>query len=135
MQAMLEVSGENLSFTAGLAVSAGVLFLVLKSFSSKPNARAANPFEKDTRDGDSTTYEFDEEKRNAVLKNGYTEKKLEKTGEDFDAIIIGSGMGGLTTAALMARAGKKVLVLEAHDQCGGCCHSFSEKGYEFDTGK
>ena len=34
----------------------------------------------------------------------------------------------------MAKAGKKVLVLEQHDQAGGCCHSFVDKGYEFDTG-
>lgn len=37
-------------------------------------------------------------------------------------------------AALLSRAGKRVLVLEQHDQIGGCCHSFHEKGFEFDTG-
>ena len=34
----------------------------------------------------------------------------------------------------MARAGKKVLVLEQHDQAGGGTHTFTEKGYEFDPG-
>ena len=37
-------------------------------------------------------------------------------------------------AAVLAKTGKKVLVLEQHDQAGGCCHTFVEKGYEFDVG-
>ena len=47
-----------------------------------------------------------------------------------DAIIIGSGIGGMTTGAIMAKAGRRVLVLEQHDQAGGCCHSFLDKGLE-----
>ena len=50
-------------------------------------------------------------------------------------IVIGSGISGMTTSALLAKAGKRVLVLEQHDQAGGCCHSFVEKGFEFDSGK
>ena len=38
------------------------------------------------------------------------------------------------SGALMAKAGKKVLILEQHDQAGGCCHTFIDKGYEFDVG-
>ena len=60
--------------------------------------------------------------------------KQEKIPENLDAIIIGSGIGGLSTAVLLGRAGQKVLVLEQHDQAGGCCHTFVDKGYEFDTG-
>ncbi|MBK6908895.1 MAG: FAD-dependent oxidoreductase [Rhodocyclaceae bacterium] len=52
----------------------------------------------------------------------------------YDAIVIGSGLGGLTTAALMANAGKKVLVLERHYTAGGFTHSFKRKGYEWDVG-
>ena len=29
----------------------------------------------------------------------------------------------------------KILVLEQHDQAGDCCHTYSEKGFEFDVGK
>ena len=34
----------------------------------------------------------------------------------------------------MSKVGKKVLMLEQHDQAGGCCHTFIDKGYEFDVG-
>jgi all-trans-retinol 13,14-reductase len=34
----------------------------------------------------------------------------------------------------LAKAGKRVLVLEQHDQAGGALHTFHEHGYEFDTG-
>jgi all-trans-retinol 13,14-reductase len=59
---------------------------------------------------------------------------MKKVPENLDVIVIGSGMGGLTVANLLARQGKKVLVLEQHDKLGGCTHSFEEKGYEFDSG-
>ncbi|KAG0715457.1 putative all-trans-retinol 13,14-reductase [Chionoecetes opilio] len=74
---------------------------------------------------------LDQKKRDAVLKQGFSEDKVPK---DLDAIVIGSGIGGLSSAAILAKAGKKVLVLEQHDQAGGCCHTFIEKGYEFDVG-
>ena len=51
-----------------------------------------------------------------------------------DVIIIGGGVGGLVTGSILARAGKKVLILEQHDQAGGGTHSFVERGYEFDPG-
>lgn len=56
--------------------------------------------------------------------------------ETWDAIIIGSGMGGLTAAALLTKfTRKKVLVLERHTKIGGCTHSFSRrKDYDFDVG-
>lgn len=52
----------------------------------------------------------------------------------YDAIVIGSGLGGLTTAALMARAGRRVLVLERHYTAGGFTHSYRRRGFEWDVG-
>ena len=56
--------------------------------------------------------------------------------EPFDTIVIGSGIGGLATAAILAQSKEKhrVLVLEQHYRCGGCCHTFTKKGYKFGTG-
>ncbi len=50
-----------------------------------------------------------------------------------DAIIIGAGMGGLTAAALMARKGRKVFLLEKERQVGGYAVSFKRGGYTFDA--
>ncbi|XP_069178023.1 all-trans-retinol 13,14-reductase-like [Procambarus clarkii] len=89
-----------------------------------------NPFEKNTCT-EVKAKVTDQKQRDAVLKQGFS---LDKVPENLDAIVIGSGVGGLSVAALMAKSGKKVLVLEQHDQAGGCCHTYIEKGYEFDVG-
>ncbi|XP_062601490.1 all-trans-retinol 13,14-reductase-like [Saccostrea cucullata] len=73
----------------------------------------------------------DQKKRDQILKQRF---KSHKVPENLDTIIIGSGIGGLEVGVLLARAGKRVLVLEQHDQAGGCCHTFIDKGFEFDTG-
>jgi all-trans-retinol 13,14-reductase len=53
----------------------------------------------------------------------------------FDSIVIGSGMGGLTAASLLARhGGQRVLVLERHYAPGGFTHVFRRPGYEWDVG-
>ncbi|XP_028333042.1 inactive all-trans-retinol 13,14-reductase [Gouania willdenowi] len=75
--------------------------------------------------------EFDQKKRDKVIKQGFS---IDKVPQDLDVIVIGSGIGGLTAGATLAKAGKKVLVLEQHDQAGGCCHTYIEKGFEFDVG-
>jgi len=53
---------------------------------------------------------------------------------ELDTIIIGSGMGGLSSAICLSRSGQKVMVLEQHDVPGGWCHSFYLKGYRFTPG-
>ncbi|MDX5583700.1 MAG: NAD(P)-binding protein, partial [Aureibaculum sp.] len=52
----------------------------------------------------------------------------------YDAIIIGSGMGSLTTGAILAKEGQQVLILERHYTAGGFTHVFKRKGYEWDVG-
>ena len=53
---------------------------------------------------------------------------------NFDAIIIGSGIGGLVTASQLAAKGAQVLVLEKYIIPGGSGGSFKRKGYTFDVG-
>jgi len=52
----------------------------------------------------------------------------------YDVVIIGSGFGGLVCAHLLAKAGKRVLVLERQLQAGGCIQSYQRRGQAFDTG-
>ena len=53
---------------------------------------------------------------------------------DYDAIVIGSGAGGLSTALKLARSDYSVMLLEAMPSFGGYLNPFRRKGYTFDTG-
>mgnify|MGYP006089223743 FL=1 len=64
----------------------------------------------------------------------WTSYRSDLQNENFDVIIIGSGMSGLTTAALLAQNNFKVLVLEKHFKVGGFTHTFKRKQYEWDVG-
>lgn len=71
----------------------------------------------------------------AILKNGASAKKLKKfCTEPVDYIIVGSGLGALTTASLLTQHGFRVLVLEQHDIAGGSTHTFELDGFEWDVG-
>jgi len=60
--------------------------------------------------------------RDRIIKNKY------------DVIVIGAGLGGLTTASLLAKRGIDVLVIEQHTLPGGACTSFRREGRVFDSG-
>jgi len=60
------------------------------------------------------------------------------SADDFDAIVVGAGIGGLTAASLLARRGARVCLLEAHDRPGGACTNWTRKTsrgvFRFDAG-
>lgn len=53
---------------------------------------------------------------------------------EIDVIVIGSGIGGLCAAGLLARYGQRVIVCESHTIAGGAAHSFRRRGFDFDSG-
>eukprot|EP00928_Gymnodinium_smaydae_P043504 TRINITY_DN29132_c0_g1_i1.p1 TRINITY_DN29132_c0_g1~~TRINITY_DN29132_c0_g1_i1.p1 ORF type:complete len:699 (+),score=92.16 TRINITY_DN29132_c0_g1_i1:149-2245(+) len=72
-------------------------------------------------------------------KARYSEKAEQQAAESkaWDMIVIGSGMGGLTCASMLAQFGYKVLVLEAHEVAGGSTHDYNVDGktdYKFPSG-
>jgi len=58
--------------------------------------------------------------------------------DDEPIVVIGSGIGGLSCACLLARYGRSVTVVESHEHAGGCAHSFERRTKEgtfvFDSG-
>jgi phytoene dehydrogenase-like protein len=51
-----------------------------------------------------------------------------------DVVVIGSGIGGLSCAGLLARYGFDVIVCESHSIPGGAAHAFDRHGFKFDSG-
>ncbi len=60
-------------------------------------------------------------------------RNKDKIPESVDAVVIGSGLGGLTTALKLAQNGFKTVVCEQHAVPGGYAHSFTRKKYRFDV--
>ena len=54
--------------------------------------------------------------------------------DKYDILIVGSGLGGLVSAALLSKEGMRVLVLEQNQQFGGNLQTFERKGIHFGTG-
>ena len=51
-----------------------------------------------------------------------------------EIIVVGAGIAGLTTAAILSKYGFKVTLIESHSQSGGCAGTFKRKNYIFDVG-
>ena len=58
---------------------------------------------------------------------------FDRLGDRYDTIVVGSGLGGLTSANRLARAGHSVLLLEHHSQLGGLATWFKRGGHIFDV--
>ena len=58
---------------------------------------------------------------------------IDQAKDRYDVIVIGSGLGGMTCANRLARAGHSVLLLEHHNQLGGLATWFKRKGHIFDV--
>ena len=63
-------------------------------------------------------------------------KILDKTilKDRYEVIVVGAGLGGLSTACLLAKRGVSVLLIDRQDKPGGSCNSFKRKGVVYDTG-
>lgn len=69
------------------------------------------------------------------MRIGTSYKQHRGLADRWDAIVVGSGIGGLSVAATLAKlANKRVLVLERHYTAGGFTHTFRRPGYEWDVG-
>lgn len=73
------------------------------------------------------------EKEPSSMRVG-TRYRASRLNGPYDAIVIGSGSGGMATAACLSKVGKKVLVLEQHYTAGGMSHTYTRNGYEWDVG-
>ena len=60
--------------------------------------------------------------------------KKPKAEDEYDVIIVGSGIGGLTCGALLSKRGYKTLILEQDYQVGGYCSSFKRGDFTFNVG-
>jgi len=77
-------------------------------------------------------------------KQKQKQKQKQTLESSYDVVIVGSGIGGLSAAAMLSKYGYTVLVLESHSETGGCAHGFTLRGpdnegknsgiYKFDTG-
>jgi phytoene dehydrogenase-like protein len=52
----------------------------------------------------------------------------------YDVAVIGAGLGGLVSAAVLAKSGRKVLLVEQHSIVGGCATTFKRKGFSMEVG-
>lgn len=70
------------------------------------------------------------------MNSFYVNQKVPAKGlknNEYDVIIVGAGIGGLTCGCYLVKAGLKVLIVEQHNKPGGYCTSFKRKGFTFDA--
>ena len=79
------------------------------------------------------TKSFTNKRKKVTVRTG-RRLQAKNVKDNYDVIVIGSGIGGLVNAALLAKLGKKVCVLEQHYTAGGFTHAYQRKGYEWDVG-
>jgi glycine/D-amino acid oxidase-like deaminating enzyme len=60
--------------------------------------------------------------------------KEPETPDEVDVVVIGSGLAGLSCAALLGHCEKSTVVLESHDAYGGACHTWERRGFHFESG-
>jgi len=72
-------------------------------------------------------------KSTAYLRIG-TRYRANKADKHYDAVVVGSGPGGLATAVCLSKMGWKVAVFEQHYSAGGFTHAYGRNGYEWDVG-
>ncbi|XP_027701931.1 all-trans-retinol 13,14-reductase-like [Vombatus ursinus] len=114
----------------GLVTGSMLLMVMVRRLVLGRHWNGPNPFAEDVR-RPPLALVTDQEARGRVLKQAFSDAEVP---DQLDAVVIGSGIGGLAVAAILAKAGKRVLVLEQHAMAGGCCHTFGWDGLEFDTG-
>ncbi len=59
--------------------------------------------------------------------------RSQNTKQEYDVVVIGAGLAGLTCANMLARGGRSVLLLEQHHNLGGLATWFKRKGHIFDV--